>query len=395
MSVIKKKKKEKNYFEMYPRFYTRDVPAAGIRTHGGMTVAECMHDDAEFRGPEVQKSFRNQRLGEPGIPLHTNGIIDPPLPSNLVFGISSGTQNYTTSDCVHMLPEHETKAHEKYVEATEAQYQRSKQKLGQVPDGVAVIPEELKKRGFGVITKFGEGVGAVVQGTLCSTPKDPTLAVGYQTNRNYNWKMSGINLRTHTFGIKGEGNIDHVTALMNHDEGQSLVPIAVDRVDHNQAVPDPDPVDPITRTTMRTMTSRQLHGTFDPAALPPAGLNRTNIEYTLGDTICGMGLMDAKGPSEPKVDREVPDMVFGIPTKPNPFPNPLRGPGRYVDLGLSDEDFLLLRDRKHIVPVMMRALALTEDEANKIFDTVSVREKRDKISVSEFHQEFKNYTNQA
>ena len=378
---------------MYPRFYTRDVPAAGIKTHGGPGVKDCMWDDADFHGPEAQRSFRNQSLGEPGERLHTNGIIDPPLPSNLVFGVTSGKQNYTTSDCVHLEPEHETKAYDKYVEATESQYHRSKQKLGQVPDGIAEIPEDLKKRGFGVRSRFGESAQAVVQGTLCSAPRDPTLAVGYQTNRHYNWKTSGINLRTHTFGVKGEGNIDHVTELMNQDNGSSIVPIAVDRIDHNQAVPDPDPVEPQTRTTMRGMTSRQLHGTYDPAALPPAGLNREALEFTVGDTIRGMGLMDSRGPTEPKIDREVPDRVYGVATKPNPFPNPLRGPGRYVDLGLSDEDFLLLRDRKHIVPVMMNALALTEDEANAIFDQVSVREKRDKISVSEFHQEFKRSSN--
>lgn len=375
---------------MYPRFYTRDVPAAGIKTQGGLHVSDCMKEDTEFKGPEVQLSFRNQRLGEPGQALHTNGIIDPPLPSNLVFGISSGSKNYTTQNCLKIEPEHETKAYDKFIEASEAQYHRSKQKLGHVPDGVAEIPEDLQKRGFGVITKFGESAGDVIQKSNMSTPNDETLAVGYQTRRGYNWKGSHINLKTHTFGIRGEGNIDHLNDVMNMNGAASIVPIAVDRVDHDQAVPDPDPVEPKTRTTMRTMTAKQLHGTSDPAALPPAGVSTKAIEFTVGDTICGMGLMDARGPSERILDREVPtDKAFGIQTKPNPFPNPLRGPGRYVDLGLSDEDFLKLRDRKHIIPVMMNALALSENEANAIFDEVSVREKRDKISVSEFHQAFK------
>jgi hypothetical protein len=375
---------------MYPRFYTRDVPPAGIKTYGGESVSDCMKEDNDFKGPDVQLAFRNQKLGEPGIPLHTHGIIDPPMPSNIVFGVSSGTKNYTAQDCLKIEPEHETKAYDKFVEASEAQYHRSKQKLGRVPDGVAVIPEELKKRGFGVITKFGESAGSVIQNSNMSTPDDVTLGVSYQTNRGYNWKRSGINLKTHTFGIRGESNIDHLGEIMNMNGPASIVPVAVDRVYHNQAVPDPDPVDPMTRTTMRTMTAAQLRGTSDPATRPPAGVSTKAIEFTVGDTIRGMGLMDARGPSERILEREVPtDRAFGIQTKPNPFPNPLRGPGRYVDLGLSDEDFLKLRDRKHIVPVMMTALALNEDEANSIFDQVSVREKRDMISVSEFHQAFK------
>lgn len=381
------------YFSMYPRFYTRDVPPAGIKSKQFDGVNGCFQDDVEFKGPNAQLPYRNQRLGEPGVPLHTHGVNDPPLPSNLVFGVSSGSKNFSAADCLKMEPDHETAAHMRFVEAQEKNYERSKAKLGQTRDGVAVIPEELKTRGFGVNTRFGETAGQVIQGTLCDIPNDVTLTPGYQTRRNYDWEKSKINLRTHTFGIKGEGNIDHLNEVMdmtNTTGGTNLVPLPVDRADNNQIVPDPDPVEPWTRTTMRTMTADQLHGTRDPAQRPPAGLSTQAIEFTVGDTIRGMGLMDARGPTEAYRDREVPqDMTFGIRTKPNPFPNPLRGPGRYVALGLSDEDFLLLRDRAHIVPVMVKALALKEEEANQIFDTVSNRFGRDKISISEFHQEFK------
>lgn len=379
---------------MYPRFYTRDVPPAGIRTSGGTGVGECFKDDVDFKGPDVQLAYRNQRLGDPGRPLHTHGVLDPPLPSNLVFGVSSGSKNFTTADCLKMEPEHESLAHMKYVEAQEKGYHRSKQKLGQTPDGIANIPDELYERGFGINTRFGETAGQVIQGTYCDIPNDITLTPGYQTKRNYNWEASKINLRTHTFGIRGEGNIDHLNEVMNMNANDTnLVPLPVDRADNNQIVPDPDPVEPWTRTTMRTMTADQLHGTRDPAQRPPAGLSTQAIEFTVGDTIRGMGLMDARGPTESMREREVPQgMTFGIKTKPNPFPNPLRGPGRYVALGLSDEDFLLLRDRAHIVPVMVKALALKEEEANQIFDSVAQREGRDKISISEFHQEFKMMT---
>jgi hypothetical protein len=65
------------------------------------------------------------------------------------------------------------------------------------------------------------------------------------------------------------------------------------------------------------------------------------------------------------------------------------GPGKYSSLGLTDEDFLKLRPRAQVIPVMVTALALPEQEAGKIFDAVARNEGRNEISVAEFHNEFK------
>jgi hypothetical protein len=105
-----------------------------------------------------------------------------------------------------------------------------------------------------------------------------------------------------------------------------------------------------------------------------------------------MGLMDSRDAdfqTKPRQFNRADDIRHGIPTPPNPFPNPLYGPGRYVHLGLTDEEFMKLRDKAHIIPVMTTALALTEPQAVEIFDTVARRHGRDLVSVSEFHEEFK------
>jgi hypothetical protein len=83
------------------------------------------------------------------------------------------------------------------------------------------------------------------------------------------------------------------------------------------------------------------------------------------------------------------EIVHGIRTVPNPFPNPLKGPGVYSDLGLSDEDLMKLRDRVHVIPVMVNALGLSEEVAGEIFDDVAHDQNRELISVIEFLQAYR------
>ena len=147
------------------------------------------------------------------------------------------------------------------------------------------------------------------------------------------------------------------------------------------------------------MVSSQLKDMRDPSERPPAGLSTRASEFTIGDTFAGMGAMDSfdrdwdLAKTKTRDYHPEDDMVHGVPTKPNPFPNPLRGPGKYINLGLSDEDFLLLRDRAHVVPVMVNALCLSQDEADKMFDAVSSRLNRDKISISEFYDYYRTLSN--
>jgi hypothetical protein len=218
------------------------------------------------------------------------------------------------------------------------------------------------------------------------------MRAAYQTNRNYNWASSGINPLTHTFGIRGSGNIDQVAGAMQTDTTTHLVTTAVDRADHGSIIPDPDPLDPRPRLMERTMVSSQLRPKPDPAQLPPAGVVSKASEFNIGDTFAGMGTMTSFDRDYLTVPREYHReelLTHGISTKPNAFPNPLHGPGRYVALGLSDEDFAMLRDKEHIVPVMVSALDLSDEEAGAIFDRCAERLGRDKISVSEFHEAFK------
>ena len=380
---------------MFPRNFADPVPPAGIRKTGYGSVAQCLICDDEYRGPESQTLFRHRWLGEPGQRLHTPGIYNPDPPPNVAFGMRTPGQNSSTWECVHTEPVNATTPYTTYLDKTESRYLRSKHKLGQVPDGVAEIPDELMKRGFGINTKYGETVGDVVQRTNQGLPTNPTLQTSYQTTRNYDWSRTGINPTTYTFGITGESQIDHVTEVMNYDKNTKIVPTAVDRADHNTIVPDPDPVNPRPRTIMRTMTANQINDTRDPSERPPAGISTRPGEFTIGDTFAGMGIMDSKDPDYQPMPRDYrPEdyMVHGVPTKPNPFPNPLRGPGKYINLGLSDEDFLLLRDKAHIVPVMVKALALSEEEATNMFEAVAQRNGRNKISVSEFYDYFKTLT---
>ncbi|OHT05734.1 hypothetical protein TRFO_26475 [Tritrichomonas foetus] len=380
---------------MFPRNYADAVPAAGIRKTGYGSVAQCLICDDEYRGPDSQTLYRHRWLGEPGQRLHTPGIYNPDPPPNVAFGMRTPGQNSSTWECVHTEPVNTTQPYLKYMDKQEARYLRSKHKLGAVPDGVAEIPDELLKTGFGINTKFGESVGDIVQKTHQSIPLNKTLQTGYQTTRNYDWTNTGINPNIYTFGIQGESQIDHVTEIMNYDDSTKIVPTAVDRADHNAIVPDPDPVDPRPRTIMRTMVSTQIKDSRDPSERPPAGLSTRASEFTIGDTFAGMGAMDSHDPDYrpmPRDYRPEDDMVHGVPTKPNPFPNPLRGPGKYINLGLSDEDFLLLRDRAHIIPVMVQALCLSEEEANNMFDNVAQRCGRQKISVSEFYDYYRTLT---
>jgi hypothetical protein len=143
------------------------------------------------------------------------------------------------------------------------------------------------------------------------------------------------------------------------------------------------------------MRADQLRDTRDVSERPPAGIGPRSGEFSIGDTFAGMGLMDSVDVdyrSRPRQFSRADDMRHGIRTPPNPFPNPLHGPGKYSQLGLTDEEFMKLRDRRHVVPVMVTALALGEAEAGEIFDTVARREGRPVISVAEFHEEFKRMT---
>lgn len=380
---------------MFPRNYAAAVPPAGIKTHGGDTVKQCMVSDDNFYGPESQILFRNRRLGEPGQRLHTPGIYNPDPPSNIAFGMRTPGQNSSTNECVHCEPTNTTDSYLKYLDKTESRYLRSKHKLGQVPDGVAEIPPELMKKGFGISTKFGESAGDIIQKTNQGLSSNETLQTGYQSRRNYNWKNTGINPITYTFGITGESQIDHVTEIMDYDSSTKIIPMAVERADNNAIVPDPDPVNPGPRMTMRTMVSSQILGKRDPSEMPPAGLCTRSSEFTIGDTFAGMGAMDSfdrdwdLAKTRTRDYHPEDDIVHGVPTKPNPFPNPLHGPGKYINLGLSDEDFLLLRDKNHVVPIMVQALALTQDEASGIFDLLSSRFGREKISISEFYDYYR------
>lgn len=379
---------------MFPRGFTQAVPPAGIVTESGEHVDKCFKYDTTYQGSETQTLYRSHRLGDPGVRMHVPGVSDSEPPSNLVFGVTTPANEYTTRECLKTEPEQVTEPFKNYLDAQENMYLRSKNKLGKVPDGVAQIPPELYKTGFGVSTKFGESAGQIIQNTRQSLPNDISKSTGYQTNRNYNWKMSKINPITHTFGIRCTGNIDHLNELMNHGNDTYVIPTAVDRAEHSAIVPDPDPLNPKINLTRRTLRASEVLGKRDPSNLPPAGVVTRASDFSIGDTISEMGCMDAFDTDFQPLTRDfnpADDLVHGVPTKPNPFPNPLRGPGRYANLGLSDEDFLKLRDRPHIVPIMITALALTEDEANNIFDQVSRKYHRDKISVSEFHEAFKSY----
>lgn len=248
------------------------------------------------------------------------------------------------------------------------------------------------RTGFGISTRFGESAGAVVQDTLQDEPLDPTRKAGYQTNRNYTWDR--VNPVTHSFGIVGvNGNVDHLTEVMSYDNSTKIVGTAVDRYENGAILPDPNPLTMKQDLQAHTMRADQLRVKRDPASRPPAGISTNPGDFSIGDTFAGMGCMDSfDNDYSAKAHEYNPaiEITHGIPTKPNPFPNPLAGAGRYINLGLRDEDFLKLRDKQHVVPVMVAALALTEEEADAIFDAVAQREHRNMISVSEFHEEFRN-----
>jgi hypothetical protein len=383
---------------LFPRFFSAPVPPAGIRGKGGHGVPQCLYslyDD--YTGPECQVPYRNHKLGNAGEPIHTVGVITQPFLSNLAFGKPTDPKNGSTGHCLQFEPEQASPGYEAMVQTSESRYHRSKAKLGQVPDGVAVIPESLLQAGFGISTRFGETSGEIVQGTLCDTPLNPRVATAYQTRRNYDWQSARINPITHTFGDRGDLNIDHLTAVMNWDNSTSIVGTAVDRANHNAILPDPSPLDPAPSLIAHTMRADQLRDTRDPSERPPAGAVPRSGEFHIGDALTGMGLMtsvDTDYQAKPREYSAADDIAHGIRTAPNPFPNPVRGPGRYANLGLTDEEFLKLRDKAHIVPVMVTALALDPEEAGRIFDAVAEQQGRKLISVAEFHEEFKHISYQ-
>jgi hypothetical protein len=289
-------------------------------------------------------------------------------------------------------PDHASAAYDTMVNCSEAQFQRTKRKLGQVPDGVAIVPERTLESGFGISTKFSETLGAVVQGTLCDTPLNPRVATSYQTNRDYDWRLARVNPQTHRFGRRGEARRDHITSLMQWDGTSHVVETAVDRANHDAVQPDPNPLNPRPSIVAHTMRADQLRDTRDVSERAPAGFVPRSGEFNIGDTFGGMGLMDSLDADfrpRPRQFNRCDDIRHGVPTPPNPFPNPLYGPGKYAQLGLTNEEFAKLRDRATVVPVMVTALALGEEEAGRIFDVVAAREGRQLISVAEFHDEFK------
>jgi hypothetical protein len=383
---------------LFPRFFSTPVPSAGIRTKGGHGVPQCLYslyDD--YTGPESQVPYRNHKLGEAGEPLHTPGVITQPFPSNIAFGKPTEPKNGSTAHCLEFEPPHASSGHESMVQTSESRYHRSKAKLGRVPDGVAVIPESLLANGFGISTRFSETAGEIVQGTLCDTPLNPKVATAYQTRRNYDWQSARINPISHTFGDRGDLNIDHLTTVMNWDNSTSIVDTAVDRANHDAILQDPSPLDPGPSTIAHTMRADQLRDTRDPSERPPAGAVPRSGEFHIGDTFTGMGLVttiDSDYQAKPREYTAADEIAHGIRTPPNPFPNPLRGPGRYANLGLTDEEFMKLRDKAHIVPVVVTALALEQEEAEKIFDVVAKEQRRSLISVAEFHEEFKRISYQ-
>jgi hypothetical protein len=377
---------------MFPRHFTDPVPPAGIKTQSGAGAAGCFLWSQDYDGGDTQVRYRSHKLGEAGERLHTPGILNREIPHTIVFGAKSGEKNGSVGGLLHEEPKHDTQARQALLNASEAEYQRSKQRLGQTPVGVADIPGALKTRGFGIETRMGETVGEVVQRSRCDVPRDPRMHTGYQTRRNYDWNRSGLDPVTHTFGIKGESGMDHVTRELNYGNDTSIVVTAVDRADHNAILPDPDPLDPVPGIVQHTMRADQLRDLAEPSSRAPAGVVTRTSEFTIGDTFAGMGLMtsvDVEHTTKPRGISAADDIVHGIRTMPNPFPNPLRGPGKYVNLGLSDEDFMKLRDRFHILPVMVEALGLSEEEATEIYDQVARDQGRDLISVLEFHEEFK------
>jgi hypothetical protein len=379
--------KAPSFLPMFPPRFTAPVPAAGIKTQGGETVAQCMIYDSEYRGPDHQLLYRQPNLTEPGDHSHLPGIPATVADPSISFGKPTTAQNSTAAECLAIDPPHQTPSFASLHTSQESLYHRSRQRLGQSTDGVAQIPGPLIRRGFGISTQLGEPVGAIVQRTRQSLPDDVTLHPGYQTNRNYDWRGARLNPLTYTFGIKSTGNVDHLNAVFAPDHATYVVPLAVERASQGATVPDPDPLDPRPRLLARTMLSGQLNPRPDPAALPPAGVGSQSSEFTIGDTIAGMGQMDAFTGERPRRHSLADAIAHGVPTKPNPFKNPLAGPGKYASLGLSDEDFLKLREKGQLTRVMASALGMEEEEAGVVFDRVAARVGRKMISVAEFYDD--------
>jgi hypothetical protein len=352
-----------------------------------------LHD--EFSDPDCQVAYRSHKLGEAGAPLHQTSIINPSVAGNIGFGIPTMPKNYLVADCLRFEPDHASAGCDTLFNASESQYHRTKHKLGQVPDGVAVVPERVLDRGFGISTWFGETLGAIVQGTHTDVPANPRVAMQYQANRNYDWQSARLNPATHTFGDRNEPRVDHVTGLMRWDNSSAIIETAIDRVNHSAVLPDPNPLNPGPSIAAHRMHSDQLRNVRDPSERAPAGFVPGGGEFHIGDTFAGIGLMDSHDAdyrARPRQFSRADEIAHGIPTPPNPFPNPLYGPGKHSHLGLNDEEFIKIRDRAHIVPVMTTALALIQQEVEGIYERVAGREGRDLISVAEFHDEFKRMT---
>jgi len=137
---------------------------------------------------------------------------------------------------------------------------------------------------------------------------------------------------THTFGVVGSSQPDHIHEMLHEIHSKPIVPVAVDRADHNAILQDPSPLDPTPGLFAHTQRADQIRKKIDPADLPPAGLVTKTSEFTIGDTIAEMGCMDAHDVDYQEELKQakltyaaIPDdIVFGVPTKPNPFPNPLK-----------------------------------------------------------------------
>ena len=374
---------------MINRNITKGIKPAGISTKDGEHIDLCFKPEPKYSGSETQNLYRNHKLGAPGEKTKTPGVYDT-INSNAVFGIKTKEKNGSTGESMKSDLEHSSKSYQHYLEEQESTYQRSKQPVGHSIKTNFKVPTEIEKVGFGKLTKFSESSGTVIQNSDQDVLTNPRAQTAYQTKRNYNWK--DINPNSFSFGVKSEGNIDHVHEVLKFDESSSIVPLAVDRAKNFAIVPDPDPVDPRPRTTMRKMGGKQVKNFQDPSELPPAGLPTTSLDFSVGDTICGLGLMDSKAMDDKNNKEWNPkfEQVHGIPTKPNPFPNPLKGNGRYSSLGLSEEDFMELRPKNQILTIMKNALQLNDEQIIQIFNIISNREKRNKISVSEFYDYYKN-----
>jgi len=367
---------------MYSKTFSKSIRPAGIETKAGEHIDHCLNAESDFNGPEVQRLYRNRLLGPPGEKLRPPGIIDEPLPQNMVFGIETKAKNGTSVDCIKSEPTYQSPAYQRFLTIQDPSLRKTKEASSSVC--------------FGKPSEFSETMGDVVHQTHQDIPKNSKYEPGRQVSRSYVWSTSRINPVTHTFGIKSEGNVDHLSQTINSfGNNDGIVPLAVDRLKHNATVPDPDPLKPKERIILKTKKGIEVKSLRDPIDLPPAGKTSLIPPMSVGDTFQSMGLMDSIGPecSKPKEWNPAYDKVHGIKTRIDRFPDPFKGPGRYASIGLSENDFIELREKSKLVPVMVRAFGISEDEATSVFNSAAAKLKRDRISVAEYHQEYHQKNN--